>query len=353
MSAFANRRSALLAGVAFVFLLTGPILLVSAQPPAIVSLTSPNPQPNGEFGYSVAISGNLAVVGAPEESVGRYTQAGSAYVFNAQTGALVAQLVDPDSQYYGEFGYYVTIIGSEVVVGGDGNAYTFNARTGALIAVHQSPNSQDSEEAGYSVAQSGDVVVVGAPFANVSGDAYAGTANISNAATGALIATLQSPNLQYFGDFGESVAVSGRLVVVSAPGEAIGGNSSAGRAYVFNAQNGTLVATLASTNPQGDGNFGLSVAISGGVAIVGAAGEAVNGEEYAGRAYIFNVAPTTAGSSTLTEEGAGSIPTSWLTAGAVVVVVAVAAGGVLLSARRRRPRLSTPTHVSTARSENR
>jgi len=338
MSAVANRRSEVLTGVASILLLAGPILLVSAQPPAIVTLTSPNPQFNGEFGYSVAMSGSLVVVGAPEESVSGYTQAGAAYVFDAQTGALVVQLVDPNSQYYGEFGYFVAIIENEIVVGGNGNTYTFNAQTGTLIAIQQSPNSQDSGAAGYSVAVGGNVVVVGAPFANVSSDAYAGSANISNAATGALIAALRSPNLQYFGDFGESVATDGNFVVVSAPGETVGENSSAGHAYVFDAQNGTLVATLASANPQYNGNFGFSVAVSGTVAAVGAPGETVNAKAYAGRVYVFDVNPTTAGSSTPTAAIARSNSTGWLAAGAVVAVIAIAAGGLVLGARRRRPR---------------
>jgi len=337
MPAATNRRSTLSAGVAFILMLTNPVLFVSAQTSATVTLTSPNPQFNGEFGYSVAIGGNVVAVGAPEESVSGYTQAGCTYLFNAQTGALTAQLVDPNSQYYGEFGYSVAIIGNDVVVGGDGNAYTFNAQTGALMAARQSPNSQDSEAAGHPIASNGAVVVVGAPFANVSSDAYAGNANISNAATGALIATLRSPNLQYFGDFGEAVAASGNFVVVSAPGETIDGNSSTGRAYVFNAQNGTLVATLASTNPQYNGNFGFAVAIGESVAVVGAPGETVGGESYAGRAYIFDVAPATTRSSTPTAAVAGSSSTSWL-AGAVVAATAIAVGGLVLGAQRRRPR---------------
>ena len=337
MPANASRRFTLLVRVAFIFLLTGPILLVSAQPQANVTLTSPNPQFNGEFGYSVAMSGNVVVVGAPEESVSGYAQAGSAYVFSAQTGALMVHLVDPNSQYYGEFGYFVAITGSDIVVGGDGNTYNFNAQTGILTSTQRSPNSQDSEAAGYSVATSGDVVLVGAPFANVSSDAYAGDANISNAATGALIATLRSPNIQYFGDFGEAVATNGNFAVVSAPGETIGGNSSAGRAYVFSAQNGTLVDTLASGNPQYNGNFGLSVALSGSVAVVGAPGETVNGEAYAGRVYVFDMVLTTAGSPTLAAAIVRSNPTGWLAAVAVVVVMAVVAGGLALGARRRRP----------------
>jgi len=344
MPAVRSCRSTILVGISFIFLLPGPIFLVSAHPSAIVTLASPNPQLNGEFGYSVAISGSLVVVGAPEENVSGYAQAGSVYVFNAQTGALVAQLSDPNSQYYGEFGYFVAIIGNDVVVGGNGNAYTFDAQTGTLIAIQQSPNSQDSESAGYSIATSGDIVVVGAPSANVSSDAYAGNANISNATTGALIANLRSPNLQYFGNFGEAVAASGNFVVVSAPGETVGGNSSAGRAYAFDAQTGALVATLASASPEYNGNFGFSLAISGSVAVVGAPGETVDGEAYAGRAYIFDVTPT-AGSSTLSAAIVGSNSTSWLSVGAVVAVIAIVAGGLVLGARRRRPRLLNPANT--------
>ena len=256
----------------------------------------------------------------------------------------MAQLPDPNTQYYGEFGYFVATAGNDVVVGGDGDAYTFNAQTGALIAIRPSPNSQDSESAGNPVATSGDVVVVGVPSANVSSDGYAGYANISNAATGALISTLRSPNLQYFGNFGEAVAASGNLVVVSAPGETVGGNSSAGRAYAFDAQTGALVATLASANPEYNGNFGFSVAISGSVAVVGAPGETVNGEAYAGRAYVYDVTQTS-GSSTPLGAIAGSNSSGWLIAGALVAVIAIVAGGLVLGALRRRPRLSIPANT--------
>jgi len=341
MPAARNRRFTLSAGIAFIFLLTAPVLSVSAQLPAIVILTSPNPQLNGEFGYSVATSGSLVVVGAPEESVGVYTQAGSAYVFNAQTGSLSTRLLDPNPEYYGEFGYFVDIVGNDVVVGGDGNAYTFNAQTGALIATQQSPNSQDIESAGYSIATSGSIVVTGAPFANVSSDAYAGDANISNAATGALIATLRSPNLQYFGGFGEAVAASGNSVVVSAPGETVGGNSSAGRAYTFDAQTGAPVATLASADPQYNGNFGFSVAISGNVAVAGAPGETVDGEAHAGRAYVFDLTPS-AGSPTPSAATARPNSPSWLAAVAVVAVIAIVTGGLVFGARRRGPKLMNP-----------
>jgi outer membrane protein assembly factor BamB len=337
MSIVVKNQSPLMTGVAFSLLLIGSILVASAQPSATVVLTSPNSQFNGEFGYSVAISGNMVVVGAPEENVGGHTGAGAAYIFNAQTGGMVARLVDPNSQYYGEFGYFVAIMGNDVVVGGDGNVYTFNERTGTLVATLQSPNSQDSEEVGNSLATSGNVVVVGAPLENVSGYAYAGDANISNAATGELVAMLRSPNLQYFGNFGEAVAASQTFVVVGAPGETVGGNSSAGRAYAFNAKTGTLVASLASTGPQFSGNFGFSVAISGSDAVVGAPGETVDGEAYAGRVYVFNVSSVTKSPPPAAVPGGPSLANSFMS-GVVVAGIAVAAAGLVFGARRMKKR---------------
>ena len=50
---------------------------ITAGPQFVPSiLTSPNPSLNGIFGASVAISGNIAVIGAPSEDVGLANFAG-------------------------------------------------------------------------------------------------------------------------------------------------------------------------------------------------------------------------------------------------------------------------------------
>jgi len=151
-----------------------------------------------------------------------------------------------------------------------------------------SPNSQAGGSFGSSVASSGGVVVVGADDETVSGNGDAGRAYVFNAFTGALTKTLVSPNSQTLGSFGYSVAVSGGVVVVGAWDETVSGNGAAGRAYVFNAFTGTLTKTLVSPNSQLAGYFGSSVASSGGFVVVGAPDETVSGNPGAGRAYVFN-----------------------------------------------------------------
>src|SRR5207244_3870569 len=107
-----------------------------------------------------------------------------------------------------------------------------------------------------------------------------------DAADSASITTLTSPTPETAEQFGLSVAVSGTTVVVGAPNVAVGDETAlagapfeftlapvqpyAGSAYVFDATDGSLITTLASPNPQNEGGFGWSVAVSGTTVVVGA-----------------------------------------------------------------------------------
>src|SRR5690242_11059650 len=103
----------------------------------------------------------------------------------------------------------------------------------------------------------------------------------------AAILTVSSPNAQPNGLFGLSVASSNGLVVVGAHRETVNGIIRAGRAYVFSVTDGSLVNSLISQNPQGDGEFGNSVALATGNIIVSAPYEAANRSYSAGEVYVF------------------------------------------------------------------
>ena len=101
----------------------------SAQPTLPLYLTPiqtyNNPNAYGtsatdQFGYSVAISGNYAVVGAYGEDDAGGFESGKAYIFDVTTGSLLHTLHNPNA--YGTqvddwFGYPVAISGNRVVVG--------------------------------------------------------------------------------------------------------------------------------------------------------------------------------------------------------------------------------------------
>src|SRR3989442_1683190 len=105
-----------------------------------------------------------------------------------------------------------------------------------------------------------------------------------NGAYASSAVTLASPNPQLDGNFGQSVAISGTTVVVGASGETAGLQLQAGNAFVLDAASGSLAFTLTSPNAVTCGNFGQSVAISGTTVVVGAPGETAGG--FAGHAYV-------------------------------------------------------------------
>ncbi|MCB7129976.1 MAG: FG-GAP repeat protein, partial [Candidatus Brocadiales bacterium] len=145
--------------------------------------TAPDARAYDYFGYSVALSGDYALVGAPWEDAGG-SGAGAAYIFY-RTGINSwdsgTKLLAPDTQAGDYFGYSVAISGDYALVGaeeedaGGGNAgaaYIFyrtgiNSWDGGTKIV--APDAQADNLFGRSVAISGDYAVVGAPWEDAGG----------------------------------------------------------------------------------------------------------------------------------------------------------------------------------------
>ena len=263
------------------------------------------------FGWSVAVSGNYAIVGAFGEDDSGGNSSGKAYIYNVTNGVLVHTLDDPNaySTSNGDnFGHSVAISGNYAIVGapqeddsggtGSGKAYIFNVTTGDLVHTLDNPNAYDtsaSDNFGHSVGISGNYAIVSAKYEDDSGGSASGKAYIFNVTTGALVHTLDNPNAydtSASDNFGQAVAISGNYAIVSANGEAVAGSYYSGAAYIFNVTTGDLVHTLDNPNDYGtstDDWFGFSVGISGNYAIVSAKYEDESGATSTGRAYIFNV----------------------------------------------------------------
>jgi len=264
-----------------------------------------------EIGRVVAISGNYAIVGAYQEDDAGGNSSGKAYIFNVTTGALVHTLDNPnafDTSANDQFGESVAIDGNYAIVGAyleddggtnSGKAYIFNVTTGALVHTLDNPNpfagAYTGDYFGSSVSISGNYAIVGADFEDDADGQNSGKAYIFNVTTGALVHTLDNPN-PYGGssndNFGASVSISGNYAIVGAFNEDapdfIGVNT--GKAYIFNVTTGALVHTL--DNPDayigsGPDWFGFSVAISGNCAIVGAVNEDDAGGATSGKAYVY------------------------------------------------------------------
>ena len=145
---------------------------------------------NDRFGSSVAISGNYAIVGAYQEddagsSGGSGSSSGKVYIYNVTSGALVHTLDNPNpystssSDY---FGFSVAISGNSAILGAwgeddaggnsSGKAYIFNVTSGAFLSTIDNPNSSGAgDNFGFSVAISGNSAIVGALY-DGGGKAY-------------------------------------------------------------------------------------------------------------------------------------------------------------------------------------
>ena len=247
------------------------------------------------FGASVAISGNTAIIG----DHGGDDNAGSAYVF-VRTGTTVwenrVKLTADDAAEGDAFGLSVAISGNTAIIGaqGDGkthgSAYVFAMNSGGDWEQQDKLTAGDdatiSDYFGASVAISGNTAIIGADGENeIQGSAYVFTQDTTTEKW-TQKAKLRSSDSAISDSFGWSVAISGNTSIIGADGN----DDRKGFAYVFVLDSSTgswkQQAELTSSDSALDDHFGSSVAISGNPAIVGAPFDEDNGAS-SGSAYVF------------------------------------------------------------------
>ena len=263
----------------------GRVYFFSVRTGALVdTLVSPNAQPGGQFGWSVAESNGLLTVGAPFETPNRDPGAGRVYLFNLETRSLTGTLVSPSAQFMGEFGERTYISDDRVIVSAPGEdvvgrAYVFSTATGALVSTLVTPNSGFRRIFAWSVALANQLAFVGSPSED--------RVYVFNATTGSLIRTIIDPNTQTSGAFGYSIALWSYSLIVGAPVDFVNG-VNAGRVYIFDAATGTLTNTLDGPAASSHPNFGYSVDSTSRRVYAGAPTQTVNGQINVGAAYIFS-----------------------------------------------------------------
>ncbi len=170
-------------------------------------------------------------------------------------------------------------------------------------------DAQAGDFFGYGVAVSGDTVVAGALYKDTGGIS-AGTAHVFERDQGGAdnwgeVKKLTASDAEEFDNFGVSVAISGDSAVVGARVEDVGG-SYAGAAYAFQRNNGGAgnwgeVKKLTASDAHAFDLFGVSVAVSGDTAVVGAWHEDAGGND-AGAVYVFEpLLPNPVGASRWTQ----------------------------------------------------
>ncbi len=148
------------------------------------------------------------------------------------------------------------------------------------------PEGAAGDAFGGSASLDTGALLVGAP-----GDDPGGSTSVF---TGAgheweLQARLEAPGAQAGDDFGASVGLSGGTALVGAPGADGSGAAEAGSAWVFVAQPAgwSVQALLAAPGAASGDGFGAAVAVAGDTLVVGAPGRDGPGAADAGAAYVF------------------------------------------------------------------
>ena len=259
------------------------------------NLNAPDGVPGGRFGSSVALRDNTFVVGAPGRLGG--DDPGAAYVFirpddrwgSEYKVTYNVKLTMPDGAAEARFGYSVAVHGDMVVVGAPGAdaAYVFTRPASGWEQISAParltpPYGVLGEQFGHAVAIAGDSVVVGAPGGengDVPGAAYVFTMPDAGWADTSDSVKLTASDGAAGERFGYAISALGDTIVVGAPGNESG--DGAGAAYVLTksdtgwSQTSDLVKLTAPGGAAGD-LFGHAVSLSGEFIVVGAHGKDAN-----------------------------------------------------------------------------
>ncbi len=273
-------------------------ILVKAQPThQLTILTASDGEPDDMFGNSLSISGNTAVIGAPQDD-DIADNSGAVYVFERDANAswhFSAKLTVADGEDYDMFGEAVDIDG-DYLVGSAFQATGITTNTGAAYVFKRNGTNWEFQQKiyaddgasgdnfGKSVAISGDYIVVGAP----NEDFGTGVAYVFHRSgeTWTQIAKLEeSSNGEVNDNFGCSVDIYGNYIVIGA-WQDNAPESNTGATYIYKNNSGIweLDVKLVPDDAQTDDETGYSVAISGNYVVSGSFNQ--NGAR--GAAYIFH-----------------------------------------------------------------
>ena len=233
------------------------------------------------YGFSVDIAAETVIVGAGGDNyLGSFT--GSAFLFDRDTASQVAKLTANDAKAYDNFGISVAIDGDQAVVGsvratnnfGDdhGAVYLFDASrthsTARQIAKYSAApvSLSDRPSFGYNVDISGDTIMALETFGPNLGPAraYQWQADGNPAIL---------PAYSTARNFGDGLNVNGAYSVI--------GDYSAGQVYLYD-QAGSLLATINSPEPESSA-FGAHVSVGGDLIVTNGVGQG------SGAVYVYSI----------------------------------------------------------------
>ena len=243
---------------------------------------------NDRFGFTVAISGETAFVGAPYRN-GDFSDTGSVYIYDLQTDdtwSLVAELLPPKQGQFNDFGKHVDAHGNTLLVteaddqGGEssGTVHVYERNSDGLwvyITALKAPVPQAFAGFGFNASIFEDTIFAGCPSEDNANGENAGSTYIferqddNSWLNTATLLTSDGAAADYFGygiDHTNEIAVIG----ASASDELAGGSGSA---YLYERQTDgswSEVHKLIPSEGSPGASYGVSIAISDRSIVIGA-----------------------------------------------------------------------------------
>ena len=267
------------------------------------------------FGDSLALSadGRVALVGNwchPKNAATQQCGPGSAYIFSGKNYSVQTELRSGDGTDKSYFGSAVALSGDGrlALVGaycqpgnqatdkcGQGAAYIFSgAHHGSKVKLTPPANQPVSANFGRAVAlsENGKVAMVSAPFESLGGKSEAGVVYVYTGKRFRRRVELTardaaSGDLLGYGTMG--LSADGRTAVLGAPGKSVRGKVAAGVVYVFSGRHYSLQTELMARGQVYDflGNR-TAVSANGSIVLAGAQSRTVDGKKASGVAYVFS-----------------------------------------------------------------
>ncbi len=256
------------------------------------------------FGYSVCCQGDQLLVGAPTYD-GLATDAGAAFVYGYDGVSWQPEqtLLAPGGAAYDRFGWSVALSGDVALIGspGDGgvgissgSAYFFRYGPGTDWAFEQKALSIPAvvaETYGSTVALNGNVAVVASSTLN--GPTAIGVADVyrwDSLSASWLLEQRLAPSVPFAGtNFGTSAAIGdGQILVGASTGDGLVLETGSVHPFEFEAGSGSWVEQpfpLLADGAEGDW-FGAAVAADGDRVLIGAPHDRVRGQ-FSGSAVIY------------------------------------------------------------------
>ena len=237
-----------------------------------------NGEPGDQFGTSLAIFGSRLLIGSPADDAGK----GSAYIYDyTKSDIPPIKLTDISGLAADGFGSSVAVEGNIGIVGSPnmsneltvktGGFLGFDMTTGALLKRFTPTGGVAGDTAGSAVALAKGLVILSATTAASSTTGKVVTYNLLTGAE-----TTLAPSDSAVGDlFGSSISsTQSGLIIIGAPGK----NTNQGAAYIFDLHTTNTTELMKIPAPQNSAQaFGSSVALLGETAIIAASKDSTAG----------------------------------------------------------------------------